>query len=100
MTETDHAEPSEMVPFPNYRVNFWEKRSPECSWSLDAYVLLDVAEINEVLDWAREHANARPYEVFAEFDDEEIHELATPRTTPLIRLFGEDPNDPNSKYNA
>ena len=100
VVETDHAEPKELVPAPNYRVNFWDRRSPETSWSLDAYVLFEVEGINEVLKWASENANGRPYEVFVEFEDEDAHELAIPRTTPIIRLLGEDPNDPNSKYNA
>ena len=31
---TDHAEPKELVPAPNYRVNFWDRLSSKTSWSL------------------------------------------------------------------
>lgn len=94
--ETDHAEPRELNPCPNYRVNFWERRNPKSSWSLNAYVLFDVSDAKEVLNWAEQHAAGRPYEILVEVEEEEVHALATPRTAALVRLFGENPNSPGS----
>lgn len=89
---TVHAEPRASVESPTYRVNFWERESPEQAWGLDAYVLTNVEDVDEVLRWVREHAGGRRFEVFAEIDQEPVGQFESPRTTTLVRLLGSDPN--------
>jgi hypothetical protein len=89
-SETVHAEPRDFVDAPSYRVNFWQ-RSGE-AWSLDAFVLTDVADIADVLRWVDQHALGRRFEVFAEIDDEPVWAFKTPRTSALVRLLGSNPN--------
>ncbi|WP_232331589.1 hypothetical protein [Agromyces laixinhei] len=90
--ETVHAEPRDSVESPGFRVNFWQRPSPETAWSLDAYVLSGAQDVDEVLRWVDEHAQGRRFEVFAEMEVEQVKAFAEPRTTPLLRLLGEDPN--------
>lgn len=91
--ETVHAEPRESVNLPVYRVNFWQQPPPGAGWSLDAYVLTEVDDINEVLLWVDEHAHGRRVEVFAEMDEEPVGSFETPRKAGLVRLLGTNPNE-------
>jgi len=68
--ETVHAEPRDSVDSPAYRVNFWQRSSPEQAWNLNAYALTEVEDITEVLRWVDEHAAGRRFEVFVEMDEE------------------------------
>ncbi|MCM3657552.1 hypothetical protein M3147_09845 [Agromyces mediolanus] len=90
--KTVHAEPRDSVESPVFRVNFWQRNSPGAAWSLDAYVLTDIRDVNEVLRWVDLHADGRRFEVFAEMDPEPVGAFQEPRTTSLLRLIGEDPN--------
>jgi hypothetical protein len=92
VNETVHAEPSQTIEDPRYRVNFWE-RSSSGAWSLDAFVLSDVAEVTEALTWATENARGRRMEVFVETTDQPVTAFANPRTSDLIRLAGANPNE-------
>jgi hypothetical protein len=90
-SETVHAEPAFSLGAPSYRVNFWQ-RSGEGAWALDAFVLTEVREVTEALEWAEEHANGRRFELFAEGQEEPVGFFGTPRTSGLVRLLGENPN--------
>lgn len=50
--ETVHAEPWSRLEVPRYRVHFWQRRSPEDAWNLNAHVLEDAQDVDEVLAWA------------------------------------------------
>ncbi|TFC96753.1 MULTISPECIES: hypothetical protein [Cryobacterium] len=91
-TETVHAEPRDSIDSPAYRVNFWQRPSPEHGWNLDAYVLTDVEDITEVLQWVDEHAAGRRFEVFVEMNEEPERSFQSPRMTGLIRMLGSNPN--------
>jgi hypothetical protein len=90
--ETVHAEPRISIEAPGFRVNFWQRQSPESAWSLEAFVLTDVQDVYEALRWAEEHAQGRQLEVFAEVDGQSASQFDVPRTTALLRLLGSDPN--------
>ena len=89
-SETVHAEPAFAVDAPNYRVNFWVQSSGG-AWSLDAFVLTEVANASEAIAWAQEHADGRRFELFAEAHPEPVEAFEVPRTSALIRLLGENP---------
>jgi hypothetical protein len=89
---TVHAEPRDSVDSPAYRVNFWQRSSPEQAWSLDAYALAEVEDITEVLQWVGQHAAGRRFEVFVEMDREPTRSFQSPRKAGLIRLLGSNPN--------
>jgi hypothetical protein len=90
--ETIHAEPRGSLESPRNRVNFWSRPQPRYAWNLEAYVLTDVGDVLEVLQWVEEHAEGRRYEVFAELDEEPVRAFAEPRTSGLVRLVGSNPN--------
>jgi hypothetical protein len=90
--KTVHSESRETVDSPTYRVNFWERPSPEQGWNLDAFALTDVENVTEALRWVDEHARGRRFEIFVEMDDEQEASFHTPRKTGLIRLSGSNPN--------
>ena len=90
--ETVHSESREAVDSPAYRVNFWERASPEQGWNLDAFALTDVENVTEVLRWVDEHARGRRFEIFVEMEEEPEASFHTPRTTGLIRVAGSNPN--------
>lgn len=90
--ETVHSECSYVDDEPTYRVNFWEGDGTT-AWKLQAFVLSDVDNVREALDWVKRHENGRPAELFVEMDNEEIHPFDTPRKTDLIRLYGANPNE-------
>jgi hypothetical protein len=92
--ETVHAEESDYVEFPNYRVNFWQKGT---GWALDAHVLLGVQDLHEVLTWVEEHSRGRRFEVFVETVLEAESDFGVPRTAGLVRLLGSNPNVPGGK---
>lgn len=91
--ETVHAEPRGVVDLPCFRVNFWVQPHLGYAWNLDAYALIDVEDITEVLRWVDEHAKGRPFEVFPEMENEPQGSFDTPRKTGLVRLLGSNPND-------
>lgn len=90
--ETVHAEPRDSDDSPCYRVNFWEQPRPGYGWNLDAFVLVEVQDVSEALRWVEEHANGRPFELFAEMDSEPEKPLGAPRKASLVRLLGNNPN--------
>jgi len=47
--------------------------------------------VSEALRWVEEHANGRPFELFAELDSEPEKPFGAPRKTALVRLFGNNP---------
>lgn len=88
--ETVHAEPSDSIEDPSYRVNFW---SPSGStWALDAWVLVEARDIKEVLQWVEKQAEGRRIEVFVEMAEEPVKPFQSPRSSGLIRLYGTNPN--------
>ncbi|MGX5359130.1 hypothetical protein [Kocuria sp. KH4] len=91
--ETIHAEPKSFVDSPIYRVNFWQQPVPEGAWMLDAYILVDVKDINEVIFWVGEHSQGRRFEIFAEVEEWPVGRFGVPRKTGLLRLLGNDPNE-------
>jgi hypothetical protein len=90
--ETVHAEPRDSIDSPTYRVNFWQRSSPERAWNLDAYALTGVEDITEVLQWVDEHGAGRRFEVFVEMDEEPARSFQSPRKAGLVRLLGSNPN--------
>lgn len=89
---TVHSEPRDIVNVPAYRVNFWERPSDATGWNLDAYVLTDVADVTEALQWVNANARGRRFELFAETDLQLVGPFQHPRTAGLARLLGSDPN--------
>jgi hypothetical protein len=92
-TGTVHAEPHQYIESPSFRVNFWSRQSLGHAWALDAFVLTEVADVTEVVQWADEHADGRRVEVFAEFPNEPVGSFTEPRQSNLLRLLGSDPNE-------
>ena len=90
--ETVHAEPRDSDDSPCYRVNFWEQPRPGYSWNLDAFVLVEVQDRSEALRWVEEHANGRPFGLFAEIGSKPEKQLGAPRKASLVRLLGNNPN--------
>ncbi|WP_229745091.1 hypothetical protein [Sediminivirga luteola] len=72
-------------------MNFWE-HDAYGSWALDAFVLTDAADINEVLEWVESNRAGRRVEVFVEAGDEPVKPFGEPRTSDLLRLLGSNPN--------
>jgi hypothetical protein len=75
------------VPQPVYRVYFWERQMPQrpdSGWASDEWQLED-ADINEVVDWARDNAAGRRFVVYAKVIG------GQPDGPGLIRLLGTDP---------
>lgn len=92
-TNTIHAEPEEYYEHPIYRVNFWECTS-QGSYNLDARIIVDASDIEEVQHWIMENAQGRIYELFVECNETDgvTDDGWTPRTATLIRLAGRNPN--------
>ena len=91
--ETGHAEPDDYFASPVYRVNFWERPAPGIAFNLDAFVLADASGVDEVLQWAATRARGRTYEVMVEAAEEQLEPGLQIRTTALLRLAGENPNE-------
>jgi hypothetical protein len=89
---TVHAEPTDQMDSPRYRVNFWERASGSDACRLDAFVLSDVGDVEEVLRWIEGQSQGRAAEVFVEIADQPVGEFGVPRTASLLRLLGVDPN--------
>lgn len=53
---------------------------------------MGVEDVTAVLQWVKEHARGRLYEVFVETDEEPERSFEKPRTAGLIRLLGSNPN--------
>lgn len=90
--ETVHAEPRDVIESPTYRVNFWHRPSVEQAWQLDACALSNAEDVTAVLQWVKEHALGRRFEVFVETDEEPETPFESPRTAGLVRLLGSNPN--------
>jgi hypothetical protein len=89
---TVHAEPRLEVNQPSYRVNFWSRVSRSHAWNLDAFIFFRASGFSEVLDWAEKEGQGRQFEIYVEIDEEPYTSFATPRTTALVRLHGNNPN--------
>jgi len=98
--ETGHAEPSEYIESPIYRVNFWERPQPGFAFNLDAFVLSGAADVEEVLSWIAENARDRMYELLVEVDSEKIEPGLQIRSAALIHLSGADPNSSSSSSSS
>ncbi|WPO87595.1 hypothetical protein SCB71_04945 [Herbiconiux sp. KACC 21604] len=88
---TVHAEPASQNNAPNYRVNFWQQ-ARSSDWSLEAFVLTDVRDVREALEWVEAHRGGRRFELFVKVEVDAVESIETPRTGGLIRLVGENPN--------
>lgn len=79
-----------------YRVRIWT--APEIdgyAWAADEYELQDAADVVEALNWARDKANKRPFELFVLWIDNALSpSLPTTVEVPMMtRLIGEPPAD-------
>lgn len=80
------------VDWPVYRVYFWHQppapagvAQEHAMWHCDEYRLSDVADVGEVLDWARSKARSdQTFVIYVEQRDAQ--------RSGLVRLFGVDPN--------
>ncbi len=80
------------VDWPVYRVYFWHQPPAPAGvphehamWHCHEYRLSDVADVEEVLDWARNKARSdQTFVIYAEQRDAQ--------RSGLVRLFGVDPN--------
>jgi hypothetical protein len=80
------------VDWPVYRVYFWHQppapagvAQEHVMWHCDEYRLTDVTDVEEVLDWARNHARSdQTFVIYVEQRDGQ--------RSGLVRLFGVDPN--------
>ena len=93
---TPRAEPAYQLAYPRYRVDFW--RMGEDAWDQEAWYLTGVDSVLEALAWVHAHAHGRRFELFVEADDRSGE--AGPRTAPLVRLAGSDPNEPTAVTGA
>jgi len=77
------------VPHPAYRVYFWQRQQPHnplSGWASDEWEIQD-ADIDEVLNWARDNAGGRRFVVYARVVGGE------PGESGMVRLLGTDPLD-------
>jgi hypothetical protein len=73
------------VTYPTYRVTFWlqQRRNQHASeWASEEWSIKD-ADIDQVLAWAQDKAQTRPFIIYAY--------IAASDGPGLIRLFGTDP---------
>ncbi len=61
-------------------------------WHCDEHRLHDAGGVDEVLQWAQEHAAGRDFVVYAEAVDGDA--------LGLLRLFGEDPHAASSELGS
>ena len=76
------------VDHPAYRVYFWhyeQPRDPHGGWVSDEWQIED-ADVDEVLNWARDNADGRRFVVYARVVCGQLGEPG------LIRLLGTDPS--------
>ena len=74
---------------PAYRVYFWQQPHPEnphSIWISDEWEIGD-ADVDEVLNWARDNAAGRRFVVYVRID------TVRPGEPGLVRLLGTDPLD-------
>lgn len=90
---TGHAEPSHELRSPAYRVHFWEQPAPGYAFNLDAYVLVDASDVEEVQRWVLNNARGRVFELFLEMERQPVREGLERRTVPLVRLAGQNPTE-------
>lgn len=86
---TDPRDTRWEVPHPTYRVYFWElhrPQEPDSSWVSDEWEIED-ADIDEVLNWARDTARERRFVVYVSLTG------GYPDEPGLVRLLGTDPLD-------
>ena len=89
---TTHSEPRLLETRAVYRVDCWNL-APGGAWGLDAFVLTEAADVTEALQWVSENLRTgSKFELYVEVDAEPIRTPGTPRTSHLIRLAGENPN--------
>lgn len=84
--QTDHSEEVERIDSPRYRVNFWSRPSEVMAWNLDAYLLDDALDADEVMVWVKSNAAGRIYQVFV------VLPLGSVEEGVLVTLVGKDPN--------
>ncbi|MFK4791019.1 hypothetical protein [Microbacterium sp. ZW T5_56] len=70
---------------PEYEVRYWTQPAPGFSWNLEAWDLIDCADVDEALAWARHHSQARRFQLFVVASDDG-------RARTLVHLSGIDPN--------
>jgi hypothetical protein len=85
--ETVHASNTLEIDTPNYRVNFW-RLDTYGAWALEAFILSEASDVNEVLTWVGRHSDGRRVEVFVESGDEPLGSFEDSRSIDLIRLMG------------
>jgi hypothetical protein len=91
--QTGHAEPVWLSDRPAYRVDFWKRPKPNFGFNLDAYILIDAIDVEEVLRWVAENARGREYELFVEVEPADPEPGLRPRSATLVRLAGANPNE-------
>ena len=77
------------VPNPGFRVYFWEQQDPQdprSGWVSSEWQIED-ADVDQVLNWARDSAGGRRFVVYAQVIGGQHGELG------LVRLLGTDPLD-------
>jgi hypothetical protein len=77
------------VPYPAYRVYFWQQQRPHdqhSGWASDERQIED-ADVDEVLNWARDNAAGWRFVVYARVV------VGDPAEPGLVRLFGTAPLD-------
>lgn len=92
VTGVDPRDTQWEVDCPVYRVYFWHQppapagvRQEIVMWHCDEYRLTDVADVEEVLDWARREARSdQTFVIYVEQSDAQ--------RSGLVRLWGVDPN--------
>ncbi len=93
MVRSEAVDPRDIsweVDRPVHRVYFWwqPQPGPDVMWHCDERRLHDVGGVDEILQWAQEHAGGRDFVVYAETVNGEA--------LGLLRLFGEDPQAASS----
>lgn len=69
---------------PVYRVYFWGLPGPDVAQACDERRITDAGDVEEVMEWAHQHAEGRIFVVYAEASDGAAR--------GLLRLYGEDPS--------
>ncbi len=69
---------------PVYRVYFWGVPGPDAASACDERRVAGAGDVEEVMRWARRHAQGRVFVVYAETSDG--------GQRGLLRLYGQDPS--------
>lgn len=75
-----------------YRIDFWAL-APGGAWGLDAYIVKNATDVLEVVEWANNQCNGRPFEIFVETDEDTPVVEEEQRNQGLIRVLGEAPDE-------